>query len=857
LYDPNSGSIRLDGTDVRDLNLKWLRQNISYVGQEPVLFTGTIRENLALGKDQVEEAEMIDALKKANAYDFVMKLEKKIDTYVGVGGIQLSGGQKQRIAIARAILRNTKILLLDEATSALDRKNEKTIQETLDRISVGLTTIIIAHRLSTVRNADNIIVLSNGVIAETGTHTELVNKQGLYYKLQANQLGGDDLLLNGAGKVGDKTIEAEEDESPTHIEESTQQEVQPNFENPPALAKAASNKVASVVDKQSVVDKKAEEAPKVSTKQALFRLFTFSKPERCLFIGSLIVSLLMGAIAPSIAILISDVLFVLLDPSKPDFKPQANRYSLYFLILAFVVFILYALQFWFFAILAESLTNRLRGLVFKKYLKMQMAWHDRTENASGILTSALSTDASNVSSLTGTVIGLMFQAVSAMVTGITIGFVFCWQIACVSMAMVPVFLILGGFQKSVTMKIREQIDAIKQSGQIVSEVVNNIRTVACLGQEDAFRKKYENILLTAEKRMIRLGIMQGVFMGTNQLIVFVYFGLTFYVGALVTTDSGLDPRHVFIGLFSIIYAIFNVSGSLRYFPDVTKANDSANLLFKHIDMKSEIDIDDTKDKPTTPINGEIEFRNVTFKYPTRDNDVFKGLSFQVPAGNKVALVGSSGCGKSTIVQLLLRFYDVKQGQILIDGKDIKEFNLRHLRQSFGFVSQEPVLFNGSIEYNIKYSKPNATQEEVKEAANQANALHFIQNNEFDVMNQANIKDEVIGSGFQRLVGPKGTQLSGGQKQRIAIARAILNKPRMLLLDEATSALDSQNEAIVQDSLDKVAQGVTTLTVAHRFSTIKNSDNILVFKEGEIVERGTYNELNEIKGYFYQLERGLD
>ena len=157
----------------------------------------------------------------------------------------------------------------------------------------------------------------------------------------------------------------------------------------------------------------------------------------------------------------------------------------------------------------------------------------------------------------------------------------------------------------------------------------------------------------------------------------------------------------------------------------------------------------------------------------------------------------------------------------------------------------------------RYSKSDATDEEMKQAANLANALQFIQNNEFDVMNQANIKEQAAGSGFQRLVGPKGTQLSGGQKQRIAIARAIINKPTMLLLDEATSALDSQNEAIVQDSLDKVTEGVTTLTVAHRFSTIKNSDEILVFKEGEIVERGRYNELNEMKGYFYQLERGLD
>jgi ATP-binding cassette subfamily B (MDR/TAP) protein 1 len=221
----------------------------------------------------------------------------------------------------------------------------------------------------------------------------------------------------------------------------------------------------------------------------------------------------------------------------------------------------------------------------------------------------------------------------------------------------------------------------------------------------------------------------------------------------------------------------------------------------------------------------------------------------------VALVGSSGCGKSTIIALLMRFYDVQEGGIYLDDINIKDYDLNFLRRCFGLVSQEPVLFNGTIDYNIKYVREDADKEEVRHAAKAANALEFIEKNQFEVApteeNNAN-----YGQGFQRLVGPKGSQISGGQKQRIAIARAVINNPKILLLDEATSALDSKNEEIVQQSLDNIMKGYTSVTIAHRLSTIKDADAIYVFDDGKIAEKGDFDLLMEKKGLFWALAEGV-
>jgi len=291
--------------------------------------------------------------------------------------------------------------------------------------------------------------------------------------------------------------------------------------------------------------------------------------------------------------------------------------------------------------------------------------------------------------------------------------------------------------------------------------------------------------------------------------------------------------------------------AMQFAPDVGSALNASVSVFAVLDSIPAIDIDDPRQNVKTPIKGDIEFKNVWFKYPSREKQIFKGLNLRIKASQKTAFVGPSGCGKSTILALVQRFYDVDQGEILIDGVNIKNYDLRHLRGSYGVVSQEPVLFNGTIEYNIKYSKEDATDEEMKLAASKACAIGFIEKNEFDVLGDEKEAAAKYGSGFQRKVGPKGSQMSGGQKQRIAIARAILKNPSFLILDEATSALDAQNEKTVQEALDQIMLNKTCVIVAHRITTIRDADEIIVINEGEIVERGNYQQLTEIRGMFYK------
>lgn len=291
--------------------------------------------------------------------------------------------------------------------------------------------------------------------------------------------------------------------------------------------------------------------------------------------------------------------------------------------------------------------------------------------------------------------------------------------------------------------------------------------------------------------------------------------------------------------------------------DVGAAKTACRNLFAIIDSEDELQIAEKRatNQMKAKVMGDIEFRNVSFKYPTRDAQVFENLTFTIKAGQKVAFVGPSGSGKSSVLQLLLRFYDNYEGDIFVDGKNIRDYDVREFRKSFGVVSQEPVLFNGTISENIKYNSEGIKHEDVKEAARQANALGFIEKNDFDTIDQKEKdgkKAKKLGSGFNRKVGPKGSQISGGQKQRIAIARAVIKNPNILLLDEATSALDHENEKIVQEALNELMKGKTSLCVAHRISTIKDSDQIFVIEAGKLVEQGTYESLMARKQFFFRL-----
>jgi len=847
-----SGSITLDGVELKNLNLKWMRDNIGYVGQEPVLFATSIKENLLMAKEDATDDQLWEALKRANAAEFVQSLPKKLDTFVGTNGAQLSGGQKQRLAIARAILKNPRILLLDEATSALDRKNEREIQKTLDEISQGRTTIVIAHRLSTIINSDHIIVFDQGKVVEEGRHEELVAKKGRYYALQHLQLQAEER---------EKTNQADEkdsNENPT-IKVSASATIERN----------PSKKKSMVHDVELTVfdgNEDAESAKKTANKKdkkeepSMFyiikRLMQFNKSDSHLIVFGVLAALVHGCVNPFISILLSNMIQVLAVPSDPDFMHKSRMYAILFFVCAVVAFISMAIQMSCFNTVAERLSRKVRGEVFDKYVKMPIGWFDEPQNSPGALGSKLSTDATLLNTLTGSVFGSYVQAVSCFATGLIIAFIASWKLTLIGLGLSPLLIISGIIRTKFSMTFMSQNDEVYQeSASFVSEAVNNMRTVASFANEAKIMSNYSKKLAIPLKNAVSNGHKSGLAFGFGQFVMFLIYGIIFLIGGEFIRKDILVFKDLFQSLMGIMFGALGTSNALAFAPDVGSAKAAAISVFKVFDSKPAIDIDEPSQNVRTPIKGDIEFRNVTFKYPSREKPIFKNFNLKINPSTKVALVGPSGCGKSTVLALLQRFYDPDQGEVLIDGVNIKRYDLRHLRESFGVVSQEPVLFNGTIEYNIKYSKEDATDEEMRQAAIKASAIGFIENNEFDAIGDAAQASKKFGTGFQRKVGPKGSQMSGGQKQRIAIARAIMKNPSVLILDEATSALDAQNEKIVQESLDQIMSGKTSVIVAHRISTIRDADEILVFNDGEIAERGAYQMLMEKRGIFYKLEKG--
>jgi ABC-type multidrug transport system fused ATPase/permease subunit len=333
----------------------------------------------------------------------------------------------------------------------------------------------------------------------------------------------------------------------------------------------------------------------------------------------------------------------------------------------------------------------------------------------------------------------------------------------------------------------------------------------------------------------------GIAFSFMQAMIFFCYAAIFYFGAWLIAYDGLQYDAMFKVFGAIIFGAISLGRESQFAPDYGKAKMSAARVFALIKLPPKIDNYSKSGMQPEECHGSVEFREAEFSYPNRQTvKVLKGINLSVDKGHTVALVGSSGCGKSTTVQLLERLYDVSAGQVTLDGRDVRELNVGWLRTQLGIVSQEPVLFDCSIRENIEYgdNTRHVTMDDVITAARLANIHNFI---------------ETLPDGYETRVGDKGTQLSGGQKQRIAIARALVRNPKVLLLDEATSALDTESEKIVQEALDRAQQGRTCLVIAHRLSTIQNADCIIVFHKGRIFEQGTHNELMTQRGLYYKLQ----
>eukprot|EP00727_Mastigamoeba_balamuthi_P005492 m51a1_g1562 putative multidrug resistance protein 1-like (3087) ;mRNA; r:38021-50690 len=841
------GAILVDGHPINTINLKHLRSQIGVVSQEPVLFAMSIKDNIALGATGPVTLEQIEsAAKKANAHDFIAALPMGYDTLVGERGAQLSGGQKQRIAIARALVRRPKLLLFDEATSALDATSERIVQEAIDNISHGVTCIIIAHRLSTVRNADLIVAFKGGRVEEQGSHEQLVAKKGLYYKL---------LMRQQLAEQQEKKEKAEE---------------------------ALNNREVVEMKEEEESGPQDEESPRKEVKFAtVLRAFGVLRPDWIYVLVSSLASVINGAIFPVYALIFSEIVSELFYvPGTGDDTEHHHKISFWavaFCILGAWTFIGAVTANALIDIAGERQTKYLRYECFKAMMRQEIGWFDDKRNMTGVLTTRLATEATMLHNLTGNQLAVLLSMVSTIAAGVAIAFTGSWKVALVVSAVVPFLGVAAAidFRRMISYQM-ELKQAYEDAGQIANQAFENPRTVLVMGRESHFRDQYVDLVkgtvdANSRKAMYSHALAGGL---VNSAGMWIAALALWYGGRLVGNPSeGVTFEDVLRAESGMMFGAVAVGQVSAYLPDFGKAIAAAHHIFALLDRQPKVEAPEglayarpgqkdsdaqardrqrrlesrqsatetgSQDGAPQRIQGEIEFRDVVFEYPTRPGQlILRGLSLLARPNQTLALVGASGCGKSTVVSLLERMYDPLSGEVLIDGMRARDIDVSWLRSQIGLVGQEPVLFAATIRENIALGKPggNATEEEVVAAARAANAHGFISS---------------FPQGYSTPITEKGTNLSGGQKQRIAIARALVRNPRILLLDEATSALDSASEAVVQDALDRARGGRTTIVIAHRLSTVVAADKIAVIDKGVVVETGTHTELMQLQGHYFNL-----
>ncbi|KAL1550313.1 ABC transporter B member 11 [Salvia divinorum] len=838
-YDPQHGEVLIDGINLKQLQLKWIRSKIGLVSQEPVLFTASIKDNIAYGKDGATLEEIRAAAEQANAAKFIDKLPQGLDTMVGEHGTQLSGGQKQRVAIARAILKDPRILLLDEATSALDAESERVVQEALDRIMVNRTTVVVAHRLSTVRNANMIVVIHQGKVVEKGTHSVLLeDPQGAYSQLIRLQEVNRDTSEYVKGKErSDTSVDLERSQSSQRMSLTRSISRGSSSSRHHSLPFTIGLPATTLSVSESALEKSDHESSEKLPKVPLRRLANLNKPETPVLIAGALFAIINGSILPIFGILISSVIESFFE-SPSELRKDTKFWAIIFMVLGVVSLIAYPARTYLFGVAGNKLIRRIRLMCFEKVVNMEVGWFDEGEHSSGIIGARLSADAATIRALVGDALAQMVQDLSSLVAGLAIAFQASWQLALIILVMLP----LIGANGYVQIKFMKGFSAdakvmYEEASQVANDAVGSIRTVASFCAEEKvmemYRKKCEGPMSSG----IKQGLISGVGFGISFALLFLVYATSFYAGARLVEDGKINFSDVFRVFFALTMAALAISQSSSFAPDSSKAKVAAASIFTILDRQSKIDPSDESGIKLDSVKGEIELKHVSFKYPTRpDVQIFRDLSLTIHGQKTVALVGESGSGKSTVISLLQRFYDPDSGHITLDGIEIQKFQLKWLRQQMGLVSQEPVLFNDTIRANIAYGKEGeATEAEIIAAAEQANAHKFISG---------------LQQGYDTVVGERGVQLSGGQKQRVAIARAIVKSPKILLLDEATSALDAESERVVQDALDQAMVNRTTVIVAHRLSTIKTADLIAVVNNGVIVEKGKHQSLINIKDGFY-------
>ncbi|KAF9616114.1 hypothetical protein IFM89_028580 [Coptis chinensis] len=826
-YDPIKGMICLDNNDIRTLQVKWLRSQIGMVGQEPLLFTTTILENVMMGKENATKKEAIAACIAANAHNFISSLPQGYDTQVGDRGVQLSGGQKQRIALARAMIKDPRILLLDEPTSALDPESEAIVQQTIDKVSSKRTTLVIAHRLATVRNAHTIVVLNHGTVIEIGDHRQLMDQTGAYFNLV---------------KLASETISQPNPKQNFDMERSFYDKSVYDVSKPKHANDISRSRYAKSMqeeDEEDVVEEHEQKPNKIQ----LSKLWKLQKPEASMLFLGFLLGMLAGAILSIFPLLLGLALEIYFNDDSSKMKREVGLLCLALVGLGIGCVISMTGQQGFCGWAGTKLTKRVRDLLFKSILKQEPGWFDFEENSTGVLVSRLSMDCISFRSVLGDRFSVLFMGLSSASVGLIISFSLDWKLALLAAALTPFTLGASYFSLIINIGPKLNNTSYARASSIAANAVSNIRTVMTFSAQQQLVSSFDQALSEPRRKSMKRSQILGLALGFSQGSMYAAYTLTLWFGAYQVKKRETSFGEVYKIFLILVLSSFSVGQLAGLAPDTSNAPSAVPAVLDVITRKPLIDDNKQKGRKvdgSKPLS--LEFKLVTFSYPSRPEImVLRDFSMKVRGGSMVALVGGSGSGKSTVIWLVQRFYDPNQGKITMGGVDLREINLKWLRQQTALVGQEPALFAGSIRDNIAFGAPNASWTEIEEAAQEAYIHKFISG---------------LPQGYETEVGESGVQLSGGQKQRIAIARAILKRSKILLLDEASSALDIESEKHIQEALMKVSKRATTIVVAHRLSTIRDADYIAVVKDGALAEFGSHDELmsSHLNGAYANLVR---
>lgn len=788
LHRAQCGSIRIGGHDLNDLDPAQVRGMIAVVSQDTYLFHGTVEENLRLGSPDATHADLIAAATAANAHGFIAALPQGYRTIVGERGTMLSGGQRQRLAIARALLRDSPILVLDEALSSVDTENEAIIQQALDRLMTGRTTLIMAHRLSSVIGADRILVLNNGAVVQSGRHRELIQQDGPYRDLMGPQLGERDAVI------------------------------------PPLLATETNR--ADAADTSVVAGGLSEDAAQVTWPATIRTLLRVVRPYRT----QLAVTVLTG-IGRVVAFIGVSVLGALVLGAVRNGSPAGTLIAA-LLITAPLAGLLHWLESWIAHAMAYALLADMRIDLFRKLDALAPAYLLRRR--SGDLVALATQDVETVEYFFAHTIAPAIVAVLVPISILTAMAWIAWPLALV---LAP-FLLYAGASP---IRGRQRIDglgsaargALGAMGAYATETIQGLSELTMFGATGRRRDGFMNVV--RDYRRLRLSLLADLSFQAAILDALTGLGglAVAGVGAILVTQGTIAPTMLPLLVLISVAAFLPVSEIAQVGRQLADTIASTRrLAVVHGEPVTILD------GPQQPTDGSgVEFDRVHFTYPGRMVPALRTMSFTVPAGATVALVGPSGAGKTTVANLLLRFWDPAAGSIRLGGIDLKDLTLDGLRDRIALVAQDTYLFNDTLGANVRLARPGATAEQVGLALSRASLAEFV----------ATLPD-----GLATRVGERGVQLSGGQRQRIAIARAFLKDAPLLILDEATSHLDTISEQAVRGALDALMADRTTIVIAHRLSTIRAADLILVLRDGQVIESGTHETLLGLGGFYARL-----